>query len=76
MKNQADYSRYDCPFSHIEKECGHKLIGPEGYKNAYGVWCQCGFRGPAFCLDPEELKLKKKQKKRAETMDFYKRAGR
>jgi hypothetical protein len=36
------------------------LKGPEGYENTYGVWCECGFRGPVFYLEPEELKLKKK----------------
>ena len=39
MKNQADYSLYKCPYSHIEKDCGHELHGPEGYENTYGVWC-------------------------------------
>ena len=58
MKDQADYSKYRCPYSHIEKECGHELHGPEGYADTYGVWCACGFRGPVFCLDPEELGLK------------------
>jgi len=58
MKNQADYSSYYCPYSHIEKECGHELKGPEEYENTFGVWCACGFRGPVFCLDPEKLKLK------------------
>lgn len=60
MKNQADYSKYKCPYSHIEKECGHELHGPEGYENTYGVWCACGFRAPVFCLDPVELKLELK----------------
>ncbi len=55
-----DYSKYECPYSHIEKECGHELVGPEGYTEIYGVWCACGFRGPVFCLDPEELYLEKK----------------
>jgi len=55
LKNQADYSKYKCPYAHIEKECGHKLVGPEGYENAYEVWCACGFRGPSFCLEPDEL---------------------
>ena len=59
MKNQADYSFYKCPYSNIEKKYGHKLHGPEGYENTYGVWCDCGFRGPVFCLDPDELKLEK-----------------
>jgi len=60
MKNKADYSKYECPYSHIEKECGHELKGPEGYENAYSVWCPCGFRAPVFCLEPEELRLKLK----------------
>ena len=57
MKNKADYSKYKCPYSHIDKECGHELHGPEGYEDTYGVWCACGFRGPVFCLDPAELNL-------------------
>ena len=57
MKNQFDYSKYRCPYDHIEKECGHKLMGPEGFQDAYSVWCACGFRGPVFCLDPAELNL-------------------
>ena len=59
MKNEADYSQYKCPYFHIKKECGHKLEGPEGYENAYGIWCACGFRGPVFCLNPTDLKLEK-----------------
>ncbi len=57
MKNQFDYSEYECPFSHVEKECGHELVGPEGYENTHGVWCACGFRGPVLCLNPEALNL-------------------
>jgi hypothetical protein len=57
MKNQADYSKYECPYSYIRKDCGHELKGPEGYENTYGIWCACGFRGPVFCLDPSELGL-------------------
>jgi len=57
MKNQANYSKYECPYSHIDKECDHELHGPEGYEDTYGVWCACGFRGPTFCLDPDELNL-------------------
>ena len=57
MRDEADYSLYKCPFSHIEKECGHELHGPEGYENTHGVWCACGFRGPTLCLDPVELRL-------------------
>ena len=60
MKNAADYSQYECPYSHLEKECGHELKGPEGFEKTYGVWCACGFRGPVFYLEPEELGLKKK----------------
>lgn len=59
LKNQAKYSEYECPFSHIKKECGHQLNGPEGYEG-YSVWCACGFRGPVFVLDPIELRLKKR----------------
>jgi len=58
MKNMADYSLYECPFSHIEKECGHELHGPEGYQNTYSVWCPCGFKGPVFVLNVDDLKLK------------------
>ena len=57
MKNQFDYSKYKCPYSQLEKECGHELRGPEGFEDTYGVWCSCGFRGPVFYLDPKELKL-------------------
>ena len=60
MKNPVDYSLYKCPYSHLEKECGHELRGPEGYQKVYGVWCECGFRGPVFYLEPENLKLVKK----------------
>ena len=60
MKNKYDYSKYKCPYEHLEKECGHHLKGPEGYEDAYGVWCACGFRGPVFYLDPYDLKLEKK----------------
>lgn len=60
LKNKADYSQYKCPYSHLEKECGHDLKGPEGYENTYGVWCACGFRGPVFYLEPSELKLENK----------------
>lgn len=69
MKNRADYSKYKCPYEHIEKECGHELKGPEGFKDTgyedtYGVWCACGFRGPCFALNPEELKLEIKQEEK------------
>lgn len=59
MKNQADYSEYKCPYSHVEKEFGHELNGPECYEDTYWVWCACGFRGPVFCLDPVKLGLEK-----------------
>lgn len=59
MRNLADYSLYKCPFIHVEKECGHKLEGPEGYEDVYGIWCACGFRGPVLILEPEYLKLEK-----------------
>lgn len=59
MKDWADYSKYRCPFDHIEKDCGHELKGPEGYIKTYGVWCECGFRGPVFTLSPEDLKLER-----------------
>lgn len=62
MKNLADYSQYKCPYSHIEKECGHELHGPEGYEDIYGIWCPCGFRAPVFYLDPSELGLELKVK--------------
>jgi len=61
MKNEANYSLYKCPYSHIEKECGHELYGPEGYENTYGIWCACGFRGPVFCLNPDDLNLEPKE---------------
>ena len=61
MKNPVDYSRYECPYSHLPKECGHELMGPEGYDDAYGVWCACGYRGPVFVLDPEDLGLRLKR---------------
>ena len=59
MKNQIDYSQYECPFAHLPKDCGHELHGPQGYVNEYGmpctsVWCGCGFRGPVCYIDPEE----------------------
>lgn len=61
LKNMEDYSKYECPFSHIEKECGHELHGPEGYENSYSIWCACGFRAPVFCLDGKKLGLKIKR---------------
>ena len=59
MKNKDDYSKYKCPYSHLEKDCGHELHGPEGHEDTYGVWCACGFRGPVFYLDPKDLNLEK-----------------
>ena len=29
MKNKTDYSKYECPYSHLEKESGHELHGPD-----------------------------------------------
>ena len=58
--SKIDYSKYECPYSHLEKECGHELHSPEGYQDVYSVWCQCGFRAPVFYLDPEQLGLKLK----------------
>ena len=60
MKDQADYSLYKCPYEHLSKDGGHELHGPEGYENVYSVWCVCGFSGPVFYLDPDDLKLEKK----------------
>ncbi|MFA5542140.1 MAG: hypothetical protein WDA47_00060 [Bacilli bacterium] len=57
---KIDYSKYECPYSHLEKECGHELHSPEGYQDIYSVWCQCGFRAPVFYLDPVVLGLKLK----------------
>ena len=62
MKNKVDYSKYECPYSHLEKESGHELHGPEGYQDVYSVWCACGFRAPVFYLNPDELGLKLKKK--------------
>jgi hypothetical protein len=61
MKNKADYSKYECPYAHLEKESGHELYGPEGYQDVYSVWCNCGFRAPVFYLEPDELGLKLKK---------------
>ncbi len=60
MINKADYSLYKCPYEHLEKEEPHKLDGPEGYANVYSVWCTCGFKGPIFYLEPDDLKLELK----------------
>ena len=59
LKNQFDYTKYKCPYAHLEKECGHELKGPEGYEDVYSVWCDCGYRGPVFYLDPNDLNLEK-----------------
>lgn len=61
MKNKAYYNKYECPYSHLKKEIGHELQGPEGYQDVYGVWCTCGFRAPVFYLEPDELGLKLKK---------------
>jgi hypothetical protein len=68
LKNPGgvDYSKYRCPYDHIKKDCGHELIGPEGYEDSYSVWCACGFRGPVFCLDPNELKFRYTDKAKRE----------
>jgi len=66
MKNEVDYSKYRCPYDHIEKDGGHELHGPDGFENVYGVWCACGFRGPVFCRCPEDLKLKLKKELKME----------
>jgi len=57
LKNKHDYSLYKCPYAHLKKEVGHTLHGPEGYEDTYSVWCQCGFRGPVFYLEPDDLGL-------------------
>jgi hypothetical protein len=77
MKNEVDYSQYECPYSHLKKECGHELKGPKGYQDVYSVWCGCGFRGPVFYLNPEELKLKKKgsEKEIKFLMGLFKEGG-
>jgi hypothetical protein len=59
-KEKIDYSKYKCPYSHLKKDYGHELKGPHGYENVDSVWCQCGFRGPVFYLDPEDLELELK----------------
>ena len=69
MKNKADYSKYECPYSHLEKESGHELTGPEGHQDVYGLWCACGFRGPVFYLDPDELGLKLKNNTKVKITD-------
>jgi hypothetical protein len=75
MKNQADYSKYECPYSHIDKECGHELHGPaEEYEGMHGIWCACGFRGPVFCLDPVALNLNLKTPSDDKDKKFFDRA--
>jgi len=63
MKNKVDYSKYECPYSYLEKEIGHQLQGPEGYQDVYSVWCTCGFRAPVFYLEPDKIGLKLKKTK-------------
>ena len=65
MANKADYSKYECPYSHLEKENGHELHGTEGYQDMYSVWGACGFRAPVLYLDPDELGLKLKESTKA-----------
>jgi len=57
MKQKYDYAKYECPYAHIKKDCGHELHVTDG---EYRIWCACGFRGPVFIADPEELGLKQK----------------
>lgn len=57
----VDFSKYECPFSHIEKELGHELHEPD--RDIDSIWCTCGFRAPLFCSDPEKLGLKLKSAK-------------
>ena len=59
-KEKVDYSKYECPYSYLERECGHKLHSPEGYQYIYSVWCNCGYRSHVFCIDPKILGLKLK----------------
>ena len=61
MSEKIDYSKYECPYSHLEKESGHELHGPEGYQDVYSVWCDCGFRAPVFYLNPDKLGLRLKK---------------
>lgn len=75
MKNKADYSKYECPYSHLEKESGHELHGPEGYQDVYGVWCACGFRAPVFYLDPDELGLRLKDETANRPLDLFAVSG-
>jgi hypothetical protein len=59
MPEEINYSQYQCPYAHLEKECGHELHGPEGPEYSDRVWCACGFRGPTFYFNPESLGLQK-----------------
>ena len=68
MSEEIDYSKYICPYAHIEKDCGHHLNGPKGFEKTYSVWCDCGYRGPVFALDPVELRLKKKGENKERTL--------
>lgn len=69
LKNPVgvDYSKYKCPYDYLEKECGHELKGPEGYEDSFSVWCACGYRGPVFYLNPEDLKLELKEPESGKT---------
>ena len=69
MKDQTDYSQYECPYSHVAKDCGHELHGPEGYEETYGIWCACGYRAPLFTLDPGRLRLHRKTDSRKAIYD-------
>lgn len=71
MENEIDYSVYQCPYAHLKKDCGHELHGPGRYRDIYSVWCQCGFRGPVFYFDPEELGLVLKENKRMKKYKYY-----
>lgn len=57
MTDKVNYSLYKCPYEHLKKDCGHELHGAAGCEDIYGVWCACGFRGPAFYTDPADLRL-------------------
>jgi hypothetical protein len=69
MAEKIDYSKYRCPYEHLKKECGHELKGPEGYEG-HSVWCACGYRGPVFYLNPEQLKLELKTSKKKYAADI------
>lgn len=61
MKNKYNYSKYKCPYSHLENGVGHELKGSECILDTYGVWCRCGFRGPTSYLSPKDLNLELKE---------------